>query len=96
MAKPYHPNRSLQGRRARAFVLLAPVLLRLHRSYFADKNGNPVRATSDPNDLAAKFYIRLQTGSSIPATIPGETSARILWLIIPARGAGGAVKPPLH
>jgi hypothetical protein len=57
---------------------------------FADKSGVPVRATSDPNDQTAKFYIRLQTGSSIHASIPGEFSARILWLIIPARGAGGA------
>lgn len=57
---------------------------------FADKDGNPVRVTSDPNDLSAKFYIRLQTGSSIPTTVPGETTAKILWLIIPARGAGGA------
>ncbi|MEI6916164.1 MAG: hypothetical protein WCL39_13595, partial [Armatimonadota bacterium] len=31
---------------------------------FADKTGTTVRATSDPNDLTAKFFIRLQDGSS--------------------------------
>ena len=56
---------------------------------FADKSGAVVRATSDANDLTAKFYIRLQDGSSIPAIIAGGTSARILWLIIPAKGAAG-------
>jgi hypothetical protein len=56
---------------------------------FADRFGAIVRATSDPNDLTAKFFIRLQDGSSIPASIPGGTSARIVWLIIPAKGAAG-------
>lgn len=57
---------------------------------FADRTGTTVRATSDPNDLTAKFFIRLQDGSSIPASIPGGTSTRITWLIIPAKGAAGA------
>lgn len=56
---------------------------------FADKNGNGVRSTSDPNDLTAKFFIRLQNGSSMPASIPGGGSAKITWLIIPAKGAAG-------
>ncbi|MEI6394940.1 MAG: hypothetical protein WCT12_28010, partial [Verrucomicrobiota bacterium] len=58
---------------------------------FADKNGNPVRATSDPNDLTAKFFIRYQTGSGLPSSISGGASAQILWLIIPAPGAAGQV-----
>ncbi len=56
---------------------------------FADKNGNSVRSTSNPNDLGAKFYIRLQDGSSIPSTIPGGSSAKMTWLIIPTKGAAG-------
>src|SRR5207253_1598993 len=56
---------------------------------FADRLGNSVLATSDPNNLSASFFIRLQTGSSIPANIPGGSSAKITWLIIPARGAAG-------
>lgn len=57
---------------------------------FSDAQGQPVLATSDPNNVSAKFFLRLQTGSSIPSTVPGENSARITWLIIPAPGAGGA------
>ena len=56
---------------------------------FADANGTYVRATSDPNDLTAKFFIRLETGSSIPGSILGDSSSTITWLIIPARGAAG-------
>jgi len=58
---------------------------------FADKNGNPVHATSDPNDLTAKFFIRYQTGSGLPSSISGGTSAQILWLIIPTPGSPGQV-----
>ena len=57
---------------------------------FADKNNNTVRATSDPNDLTAKFFIRYQTGSGLPTSIGGGTSSKILWLIIPALGAAGS------
>jgi len=56
---------------------------------FVDRNGSPVDAASDSNDLTAKFFIRFQSGSGIPSSIPGGTSSRILWLIIPAPGAGG-------
>ena len=54
---------------------------------FWDANGNTVRGTSDPNDLTASFYIRLQNGSAIPTSIEGGTSAKIAWLIIPTKGA---------
>ena len=57
---------------------------------FADSAGNTVKATSDPNDLTATFFIRLQDGSSMPASIAGGASAKITWLIIPAKGAAGA------
>jgi hypothetical protein len=57
--------------------------------WFKDKSNATVRATTDPNDLSAKFFWRHQTGSGIPVSIPGESSAKILWLIIPAPGAAG-------
>jgi hypothetical protein len=56
---------------------------------FTDPSGNAVRATSDPNDLTALFFFRLQNGSSIPATIPGASSSTITWLIVPSLGAAG-------
>ena len=57
---------------------------------FTDSAGNSVRASSDPNDLTARFFFRLQDGSSTPSIIPGGTSATIVWLIIPTQGAAGA------
>lgn len=57
---------------------------------FTDANGNSVRGTSDPNDLTAAFFIRLQNGSSLPSTIPGSTSSTITWLIIPTIGTAGS------
>jgi hypothetical protein len=54
---------------------------------FADAAGQSVAATSNPNDLSALFFIRLQDGFSIPGSVAGGTSATIKWLIIPARGA---------
>ncbi|MEZ5302596.1 MAG: hypothetical protein R3F11_18470 [Verrucomicrobiales bacterium] len=57
---------------------------------FADEAGNPVAATSDPDNTSADFFIRLQDGSSIPGTIMRQDDASIKWLIIPARGASGA------
>ncbi|RYD35546.1 MAG: hypothetical protein EOP86_08190 [Verrucomicrobiaceae bacterium] len=56
---------------------------------FADETGAPVLATSDPDNTTALFFIRLQDGSSLPATVAASTSASIKWLIIPAPGAGG-------
>ena len=54
---------------------------------FADKDRQPVRASSNPNDTSALFFIRLQDGYSIPSSIAGGTSGTIKWLIIPAPGA---------
>jgi len=53
---------------------------------FTDSARNTVKATSDPNDLAATFFMRLQDGNSIPGSIAGGSSAKINWLIIPANG----------
>ena len=51
---------------------------------FADRFGAIVRATSDPNDLTAKFFIRLQDGSCISAHIPGGLSSSLNCRMIPA------------
>jgi hypothetical protein len=63
---------------------------------FQGEAGNSVRATSDPHDTSASFYLRVDTmdgvdnvsglGRVAPASI-----AEIHWLIIPAPGAGGTV-----
>lgn len=63
---------------------------------FTDANGNGVRATSDPNNTTALFFIRLDTMSGINdvagnGTVPPASSADVHWLIIPTRGAGGQV-----
>ena len=57
---------------------------------FTKADGTPVIATSDPNNLAAMFFIRLQDGSSIPPSIASGSAASIKWLIIPTAGAGGS------
>jgi hypothetical protein len=60
-----------------------------------DENGVPVRVSSDPNDLTAKFFIRLSSKENI-ADVDGagvvnpKTSAVIDWLLIPAPGAAGS------
>lgn len=61
---------------------------------FSDENGNPVLATSDPNNTEAAFFIRIDSLSGIDdvsgtGTIPSASSADIHWLIIPAPGAAG-------
>jgi hypothetical protein len=59
---------------------------------FADADGKSVRATSDPDDLTALFFIRINSIDKINAvdgsgTVSPSTSADIHWLIIPAPGA---------
>ena len=58
---------------------------------FTDENGNPVLATSDPNDTSALFFIRIDTIDGIDTvnggTIQPSSTADIHWLIIPAPGA---------
>jgi hypothetical protein len=57
---------------------------------FADENGTPVAASSDPNNTTALFFIRLQDGNSIPGGVVSGAAASIKWLIIPSAGAGGS------
>ncbi|MEK8019657.1 MAG: hypothetical protein VSS75_022515 [Candidatus Parabeggiatoa sp.] len=63
---------------------------------FADEEGNGVRATSDPNDTTASFFMRVDSMDGIAdisgsGTVPPASSAEIHWLIIPAPGSGGVV-----
>jgi hypothetical protein len=62
---------------------------------FEDESGNPVLASSDPNDTSAAFFIRLDRMEGISdvsgsGVIPPKGVAEITWLIIPAQGAGGS------
>ena len=61
---------------------------------FADDAGNSVRATSNPSDTTAKFFIRIETTSGVSSidgqgTIAPSTTAQIHWLIVPTPGAAG-------
>ncbi len=64
---------------------------------FADKDGNSVIATSDPNDPQAIFFIHIESMENISdvdgagAVMPA-TSADIHWLIIPAPGASNGLE----
>jgi hypothetical protein len=60
-----------------------------------DENGVPVRVSSDPNDLTAKFFIRLSSKENISdvdgaGVVNPKTSSVIDWLLIPAPGAAGS------
>ena len=61
---------------------------------FADEAGNPVFATSDPDQTDALFFIRVDTMENIDdiagaGRVSPSTSADIHWLIIPATGSAG-------
>jgi L-fucose isomerase-like protein len=63
---------------------------------FKDEAGNAIRATSDPNDTTAAFFIRIDTMTGIDnvtgtGVVAPATTAEIHWLIIPAPGSGGVV-----
>lgn len=62
---------------------------------FADQDGNPVVATTDPNATGAAFFMRLESLTGIGAVdgtgqIAPKSAGDIHWLIIPAAGTGGA------
>lgn len=59
-----------------------------------DEAGTPVLATDNPNDLSAKFFVRLSNKQNIAAvdgtgTVNPKTTSTINWLIIPAPGSAG-------
>lgn len=60
----------------------------------ADETGAPVLASDNPNDLNAKFFLRLSQRQNI-ANVEGtgavapKTTAIINWLLIPAPGSAG-------
>lgn len=63
---------------------------------FSDTEGNSVKATSDANDLTAKFYIRVNSMTGVDnitgtGQVAADTTAEIHWLIIPAPGAANGV-----
>jgi uncharacterized repeat protein (TIGR01451 family) len=61
---------------------------------FQDANGSPVVATTDANNTAATFFLRLDSLDGVGATdgsgaVAPKTSGTVKWLIIPSAGAGG-------
>lgn len=62
---------------------------------FTDELGNPVLASSDPNNTSALFFVRLdglEDMSAVDGTgevLPGRTGVA-RWLIIPSANAGGS------
>ena len=63
---------------------------------FADEEGNPVLASSDPDNTDALFFIRLDSMENIAdvggsGTVNPSTSADIHWLIIPAYGSSNGL-----
>ncbi len=61
---------------------------------FQDANGSPVVATTDANNTAATFFLRLDSLDGVGAidgtgAVAPKTSGTVKWLIIPSAGAGG-------
>ncbi|MEW5801628.1 MAG: chitobiase/beta-hexosaminidase C-terminal domain-containing protein [bacterium] len=64
---------------------------------FSDAEGNTVRASYDPGDTSALFFIRLDSMDNInnvtgTGSVGPSTSADIHWLIIPAPGASNGLQ----
>lgn len=60
----------------------------------ADEAGSPVQVSDNPNDLAAKFFVRLSQKQNIAdvegtGSVAAKTTAVINWLLIPAPGSAG-------
>lgn len=59
-----------------------------------DEAGTPVIVTDNPNDLSAKFYVRLSNKQNISdvngtGAVAAKTTSTINWLLIPAPGSAG-------
>ena len=71
---------------------------------FADENGNPIEASSDPDNTSAQFFIRLDSIEHLAnvqedannldsnGTVNPSSTADIYWLIIPAPGASEGIE----
>ena len=64
---------------------------------FSDAHGNPVTASSDPENPAALFFIRLDSMEDIDdvnggGTVSPSTTADIHWLIIPSPGSSNGLE----
>ncbi|MDD2763155.1 MAG: hypothetical protein PHE83_04165 [Opitutaceae bacterium] len=58
---------------------------------FTDADGNAVRVATDAApDPEALFYYRVQTGSTVPASIAAGAAQKVAYLIVPAPGAAGS------
>lgn len=60
-----------------------------------EEDGTPVTITSDPNNLSAKFFVRISSKQNIDnvdgtGTVNPSTASIINWLIIPAPGSAGS------
>lgn len=60
-----------------------------------EENGAPVAITDDPNNVGAKFYVRVSQKQNISnvdgsGTVNPASTAIIDWLIIPAPGSAGS------
>lgn len=64
---------------------------------FTDESGQPVVASSDPNNTEALFFIRVDSMNNIAdvsgaGTVAPGATAEIHWLIIPAPGASNGLE----
>ena len=64
---------------------------------FADETGNPIFASSDPGNMDALFYIRVDSMDNITdidgnGSVGPSTAGDIHWLIIPAPGSSNGLE----
>ncbi len=65
--------------------------------WFTDEQGNSVLASSDPDNIDALFFIRLDDMTNIEdvsgsGSVPPDSSSDINWLIIPSPGASNGLE----
>lgn len=59
-----------------------------------DENGTPVAVTNDPNNVSARFFVRLSNKQNISdvdgaGAVSPKTTSIINWILIPAPGSAG-------
>jgi hypothetical protein len=60
----------------------------------SDEAGNPIAVSDNPNDLSAKFFLRVSNKQAIgditgSGSVAARTTAIVNWLLIPAPGSAG-------